>query len=161
VLQLNESYAPGQQRPLRAYAAIASVYATLAATSALLARRGGRLGRRLSTRDALLLAVGGHKLSRLITRDKVTSFARAPFTRFKKESSGSEVEEEPRGSGLQRAVGELITCPYCTDLWAVSALTAAWLFAPRLTRLAATLLTAITVADVVQVGYERLTSAGA
>ena len=99
---MSDGYAPGQRRPLRAYATIASVYALLAATTSLLASRGSGLQRRLSVGDAVLFAVGGHKLSRLITRDKVTSFARAPFTRFKDESSGSEVEEEPRGRGIQR-----------------------------------------------------------
>ncbi|HKR98714.1 MAG TPA: DUF1360 domain-containing protein, partial [Candidatus Dormibacteraeota bacterium] len=83
--QQGDEYAPGEQRPLRAYAAIASVYAALAGSAAVLAMRRGRMAARPTIADAVLLAIGGHKLSRLITRDKVTSFARAPFTRFKGE----------------------------------------------------------------------------
>jgi len=43
-----------------------------------------------------------HKISRLITKDKVTAFVRAPFTRFQEAAGHGELEEEARGEGLRR-----------------------------------------------------------
>ena len=66
-------------------------------------RRAGRpLPERVPVGDLALLAVGTYKLSRLIAKDRITSFFRAPFTRYKGSSDRpSEVSEEPRGEGLR------------------------------------------------------------
>ena len=54
----------------------------------------------------------------------MTSFLRAPFTRFQESSGqGEVVEEEPCGHGLRLAVGELLVCPYCLAQWVATALT--------------------------------------
>ena len=66
------------------------------------------------TGDLLLVGIATHKLSRLLAKDKVTSFIRAPFTRYQEPSGQGEVEEEPYGHGLHLAVGELLVCPYCS-----------------------------------------------
>lgn len=51
----------------------------------LAARAAGRpLPERLSAQDVVLAGVATHKLSRLIAKDNVTSFLRAPFTRFQR-----------------------------------------------------------------------------
>ena len=34
------------------------------------------------------------------------------------------MEEEVRGKGAQKAVGELITCPFCIDMWVATGLVA-------------------------------------
>ena len=75
-------------------------------------RAGGReLPERPRAADLLLAGVATHKLSRLLTKDRVTSFIRAPFTRYEQPAGHGEVEEEPRGSGLRLAIGELLVCP--------------------------------------------------
>ena len=63
--------------------------------------------------DIALGALATQKLSRLISKDKVTSFVRAPFTRFEEKAGHGEVFEEPRGTGLRYATGELLVCRYC------------------------------------------------
>jgi len=88
----------------------------------------------LSWSDLLLLGVATHKLSRIVTKDLVTSPFRAPFVKFKKSAGAGEVEEEARGEGLQEAVGDLITCPYCIAPWLASALVFGFQRAPRTTR---------------------------
>ena len=65
------------------------------------ARRSGReLPERVEAPDVLLTGVATHKLSRMISKDRITAFARAPFTEFQERGRPAEVEEKPRGSGL-------------------------------------------------------------
>ena len=46
----------------------------------------------------------------------VTSPLRAPFTAYQDTSGPAELQEEVRGSGAQKTVGEHITCPFCTGI---------------------------------------------
>jgi Protein of unknown function (DUF1360) len=115
-------------------------------------RRSGRaLPERLPPGDMVLMSIATYKVSRLASKDKITGFLRAPFTRYKGESERpSEVEEEPRGEGFQRAVGELLVCPYCLAQWFGTAFVSLYLFSPRLARLVASLFTIISGSDVLQ-----------
>jgi hypothetical protein len=151
---LASHYAPGQERPLGSYAILTGAYgAGLAGSLIALHTRDRELPERLSTLDVLLIGVATHKLSRLIAKDKVTSFIRAPFTRLQQTSGQGEVEEEPCGHGLRLAVGELLVCPYCLAQWVATALTIGLVGAPRLTRLIGTVFVAHTVSDFLQVAY--------
>jgi hypothetical protein len=99
-----------EERPLAAYAVLTAVYnALLGGFLFWLHRRGRELPERVALRDILLLGVATHKLSRLLAKDWVTSFARAPFTTYQGAAAEAEVVEEPRGSGLRLAMGELVT----------------------------------------------------
>ncbi|MEV7244541.1 DUF1360 domain-containing protein [Streptomyces sp. NPDC093248] len=52
-------------------------------------------------------------MSRLLTRERITSFLRAPFTRGADEGEAGEVlNGDSRGTGTRRAVGDLPRCPY-------------------------------------------------
>jgi hypothetical protein len=147
-------YAPGEGRPLAPYAAIATIYGTATVGSlVLLRRRGHELPERIGVHDVLLLGIATHKLSRLLAKDKVTSFIRAPFTRYQGPGAPGEVEEEPVGEGARLAVGELLVCPYCLAQWVGGAFTIGLVGAPRLTRLLATVFVAHTVSDFLQVAY--------
>ncbi|MFD0327857.1 DUF1360 domain-containing protein [Streptacidiphilus monticola] len=95
----------------------------------------------------LLTAGAVHRLARLVAKDPVTSPLRAPFTTYQGVSGPSELAEEVRGSGARKAVGELVTCPFCTGLWIAGGLTAGQVFAPDATRLVSAALTAVTGAD--------------
>lgn len=151
---LTSHYAPGQQRPLGAYAVLAGGYGGALATSLIgLRARHRQLPERIATADLLLVAVATHKLSRLVAKDKVTSFVRAPFTRFQEPSGQGEVEEEPCGHGLRLAVGELLVCPYCLAQWVATALVLGLVGAPRLTRLISSVFVAHTVSDFLRVAY--------
>jgi len=151
---LASHYAPGQERPLGSYAILTGAYGAGLAGSLIALRAGDReLSEQLTVRDVLLIGVATHKLSRLIAKDKVTSFIRAPFTRFQQAGGQGEVEEEPCGHGLRLAVGELLVCPYCLAQWVATALTLGLVGAPRLTRLIGTVFVAHTVSDFLQVAY--------
>jgi hypothetical protein len=147
-------YAPGEERPLGSYAILTGTYASALGGSlvALRARRH-ELPQRFTATDVLLIGIASHKLSRLIAKDKVTSFLRAPFTRFQESSGHGEVEEQPCGHGVRLAVGELLVCPYCLAQWVATGLTLGLVGAPRLTRLLSTIFVAHTVSDFLQLAY--------
>ncbi len=147
-------YDSSRHRPLGGYAALAAAFGAAVGGAVALARAGGREApHSFSTRDLLTIGLATHKLSRLLAKDKVTSFLRAPFTEFQEASGQGEVEEKPRGAGLQLAIGELLVCPYCLAQWVAAALVGGMVFAPRLTRLVAATYTAETVADFLQLAY--------
>ena len=123
------------ERPLGGYAVLVGVFTV--ALSGMLAStvtKSEDEAPELSWSDLLLLGIATHKLSRVVTKDLVTSPFRAPFVKFKKSAGAGEVEEEARGEGIQEAVGDLITCPYCIAPWLASALVFGFQRAPRTTR---------------------------
>jgi hypothetical protein len=130
---------------------LSGVFAAALAGGLLAARRP--LPERLDLRDVVLGGIATHKLSRLIAKDKVTSFVRAPFTRFQEASGHGEVEEEPRGSGLRLATGELVVCPYCLAQWVAAGFVVGFVHAPRATRLIAAMSTMHALSDALQLAY--------
>jgi hypothetical protein len=98
-------------------------------------------------RDLILLSIATHKLSRIVTKDRVTGPFRAPFTRLSGDSGSGEVEEIPRGEGMQRAVGELLTCPFCLAPWTAALLLNMLARAPRFTRMVAALFSMVSGSD--------------
>ncbi|MFI6033227.1 DUF1360 domain-containing protein [Streptomyces sp. NPDC051315] len=140
--------------PLGGYAVLAGTFTTAAAVYAGVARRQGvRLPQNVPPWDVALLGAATYKAARLITRDKVTSFLRAPFTRRKGHALGSEVMDEPRGTGVRRAVGDLVSCPFCVSVWVAGALVGAYAWTPRGTRLVCAGLGAVSVADWLQYAW--------
>ena len=145
-----------EHRPLAAYAGLAAT-STAAFTAGLLAARRarGELPERYSPWDLALVATATHKISRTVTKEKVTSFIRGPFVRYQEPAGFGELDETPRGEGLQRAVGELLVCPYCLGHWVASAFGVGMVGAPRVTRLIAFVFTAETIADFLQLAYKK------
>jgi hypothetical protein len=142
------------QTPLRGYAALMAAYAATTAGALAAATRRGRLPERLQLDDVLLIAVATQRLSRLVTKDRLTTVLRTPFTDYRGEGGPGEVEEAARGTGLRRAVGELLVCPFCVSQWIATALATGLLFAPRLTRFFAAVLSAVGIADMLQFAYK-------
>jgi Protein of unknown function (DUF1360) len=93
---------------------------------------------------------------RLITKDPVTSPLRAPFTVFEGQEGPAELREGVRGQGGQKTIGELITCPFCLDMWVATGLLAGFIYLPRTTRLTIDTLAVLAGADLLQFGYARL-----
>ena len=150
-----EDYSPPAERPpLASYAAMSVAFNLAFAAALVAAERSGRLPERIGAGDIALIGMAGHKLSRLVSKDKVTAFARAPFTRYQGSGGPGELEEEARGTGLRRAIGELLVCPYCLGLWIVAGFTLGLLVAPRMTRVIASVLSALTISDFLQIAYK-------
>jgi hypothetical protein len=115
--------------------------------------RDGELPDRPGLTDIALAGIATHKISRLLAKDKVTSFIRAPFTEYEESSGQGEVEEHARGTGAQLAIGELLVCPYCLAQWVAACFALGLVAAPRPTRFLASIYAAETVSDFLQVAY--------
>ena len=140
--------------PARDYAALVAVFNGLLAT-ALFARKCSRepLPERVDPKDLALFALATQKLSRVITKDKVTSAFRAPFTEVEGKGGPGEVEERAKGRGLRRAIGELLTCPFCLGTWIASGFIYGYVFAPRISRTVASIFAVSGLADFLQKLY--------
>jgi Protein of unknown function (DUF1360) len=147
--------APEEERPLKQYALLVGLFQALVALAAVGLRRSGRtLPEKFSASDLILTGAATHKLSRLIAKDKVTSFARAPFTEYEGKGRPGELEEKPRGSGLRHTIGELLVCPFCLGLWISTAFGLGLVLAPRVTRLTGFILTTLGISDFLQIAYK-------
>jgi hypothetical protein len=150
-------YKGGEEMPLAGYATLVGVYNGALAGALLAAKQSGRvLPERTSLSDLVLLGVATHKLGRIITKDWVTSPLRAPFTEYKESAGSGEVDEKSRGEGLQRAVGDLLTCPWCIAPWVASALAFGFVFKPRTTRFICRSFAAVTISDFLQHSYNAV-----
>ena len=156
-----DGYAPPRKRPpFASYAVMSGIFNAAFAAAIAAAARTDRLPERIEPGDIVLLGVASHKLSRVITKDKVTAFARAPFTEYQEPGGPGEVEERARGRGLRRAIGELLICPYCLSLWTAAGMHAGLLFYPRVTRTVASTFSALTVADFLHIAYKAAEQKG-
>ncbi|CAA9278973.1 MAG: hypothetical protein AVDCRST_MAG77-3696 [uncultured Chloroflexi bacterium] len=136
-------------RPLGAYAGLITTYNSLFALFLIAMRLSGRrLPASVATQDVLLIGAATQQLSRLVTRDKITTVVRAPFTVVEREADEpGELEEVAVGHGWRRAVGELLTCPYCITAWIASLLACGLATAPRETRLVTGIFASVAVSD--------------
>ena len=144
-------------RPLGGYLAVLGIYCAVVAAATMLAALTGRtLPTRWRVQDLVTVTLGTHKLSRTLSKDAVTSPLRAPFTQYAGTGGPAEVNEEVRNdSQLRHSVGELLTCPFCLDMWVATAFAIGLIFAPRFTRLIAGSLTVLAGADFLQLAYAR------
>ena len=134
-------------RPLPEYATLTTVFTGALGAFTLLA--GGRLPTRIGFGDVARIGIASYKLGRLVAKDEVTSFVRAPVTQ-------DEEASEPEPEGWRHALGELVTCPYCVGLWISAGLSSSLVLFPRQTRFAATVFAAQAVADFLNAGFVKL-----
>jgi hypothetical protein len=152
-----DAYRAGADRPLGGYVVVMAVFAALVAGAAgLAAATNRRLPAGIRPYDLVLLTLGTHKLSRTLSKDAVTSPLRAPFTRYVETGGPAEVMEEVRDtSALRHSIGELITCPFCLDMWIATGFAIGMVFAPQFTRLVAGTFSVLTGADFLHLAYAR------
>ena len=144
------------RRTLIGYVGVMSVFGACASAFVAWFRASGRtLPERIENRDLVLLTIASNRAARLVTKDRVTSPIRAPFTHLQGSAGPGEVDEEVRVSGLREAIGDLLVCPYCMGMWTSAAFAAALLVAPRLTRWIASILVIFFGADLLQVAYRK------
>jgi hypothetical protein len=145
---------PGPRRPhrIRGYATVMGVY------SVAVAGAGAYLWRRRPVpvpgwSEVALIGLATHKLSRLITKEVVTTPIRAPFTEMTGHGGPAEVNERAVGEGWKHSLGELLSCPFCAGVWIATGLTIGTMAAPVTTRAVLTGAGAVAVADFLHIGY--------
>ena len=152
-----EEYKKGEDVPLFSYGLLAGTFNLLFALFLVVTRISGRsLPERIDARDIVLLGMATHKLSLVGSQDAITSPLRAPFTELEEKKSPKKVEEKPRGEGLRRSVGELLTCQFCLGVWVASFFTYGFVLLPRVSRLVAAVFAAVTFSDFLHQIYKAL-----
>ncbi len=137
-----------EERPLGGYATLTSTFWTIFAAFLLLAR--DRIPERVGAGDIARIALSSYKMSRVVAKDEVATFIRAPVTEDPK------AEQPTKEGGFRAAVGELVTCPYCLGLWFSSALSYGLVLFPRQTRFATSIFSAYAVTDFLHAGFVRV-----
>jgi hypothetical protein len=138
---------------LAEYAVMLAFYLASVATLTGVALKQGRLPKKFSLLDIAALGVATHKLSRILAKDRITGILRAPFVNYLRSAGAGEVEEEPRGRGIQRGIGNLVSCPYCMAPWCATALGFGLIFAPRVTRFFAAIMGSVAISDFLHRAY--------
>jgi hypothetical protein len=131
------------------YAAINAVYGALIAT-VLFSTRERHARDPISGRELIPISAATFALSKVIAREKIGSWMREPFV----DQSGGE--QRPRGRGLQRAVGELLTCTRCVGAWSALGVVGLRLAAPDSGRIVTNVLAASAGNDWLQAGFKLL-----
>ncbi|MEV6648560.1 DUF1360 domain-containing protein [Amycolatopsis sp. NPDC051371] len=154
--QVQRDYAGDADRPLAGYVGAMGAYGAFVGGLTALGRVvGARLPRRVGAADTVLLGTATFKASRMLAKAAITSPLRAPFTRYEEPAGEDELNESVPAEGhAGHAVGELVSCPFCLDVWIGTGLAAGLVMAPKPTRLAATVLTAVGAADVLHLLYD-------
>lgn len=152
-----EIYSQGDDRPLGSYLLLLGTYSAFVAGVAAAVRLSRKkLPESISTRDLVVVGIATHKVSRILSKDPVTSPIRAPLTIFQGTDADAELSEKVRGKGLKHAVGELVTFPFCLDQWVATSFLSGLVLFPRLARVVASLFTVTALADVLQHVYVHL-----
>ena len=147
----------GEDQPLGAYLTLVGIFHLVFALFLLLAKGSKRsVPRRVGLGDILLLGVATHKLSYLLSNEAVTSAVRAPFTEFQEMESPSNVEEQARGTGLQKAIGELLICVFCIGQWIAAFFAYGLVLAPVVTRFVASIFATLAVSDYLHQAYMKI-----
>lgn len=148
------------QLPLKGYGILLSVFGASIVSLLTWAKRQDKLVEQIAISDLLVLGIGSHKIARILTKDRITTLLRLPFTAYDgtEKALPAEVEEHVRrdGSELRTAVGELLTCPYCASTWSTTALLGTYLGDRRLGRTVGMFFSIIAVADVAQKIYHDI-----
>jgi Protein of unknown function (DUF1360) len=137
-------YPVDQPPPYGAYAAIAGAFVAGLGTVSFLARRSPPA----SALDLIALSAATFKASRTLSQERVASFVREPFV--------EGTEERPAGEGLQRAIGELVTCSRCVGTWVAAGLASTQMAAPRFGRALTWTLGAAAANDFLQAAFAAL-----
>jgi hypothetical protein len=131
----------------RHYALVTAGYGALVGAVALVAASRQEDPAPADPGELLLYGAATAGLTRVLSKDKVSSWVRAPFV-----DEPADGDRRPRGEGLRYAVGELLTCTRCLGSWSALTLVGLRAVAPRPARVAATLLALSAVNTVMQAG---------
>jgi hypothetical protein len=104
----------------------------LATFSTRTLRRASEL--QLRPLDLVLLALSTHRVGHVVAYERVAQPLREPFTESRSDASGAGETVVAEGTGVRRALGELVSCPVCVGTWAAAALVYGLHLAPRPTR---------------------------
>jgi Protein of unknown function (DUF1360) len=129
------------------YAAINAVYAVLFAGVVLATRDRGARTDPITSAELIPLGAATFAVSKVIAREKVGVWMREPFV------DDPQGAKRPRGRGVQRVVGELVTCTRCVGAWSALGVVGLRLASPQTGRVVTSVLAASAANDWLQAGF--------
>jgi hypothetical protein len=133
------------------YMTVNAVYGALIAT-VLFSTRKQHARDPIVASELVPISAATFALSKLIAREKIGSWMREPFVELE------DGERKPRGRGLRRVVGELVTCTRCVGAWSALGIVGLRLAAPDSGRIVTNVLAASAGNDWLQAGFKVLTA---
>ena len=135
------------------YAVLATVFLTGLASVVGLARRRHAEGvAAIPSRDLPALALATFALADTVAKEKVSTWLRQPFV----EEDDEHHPLAPKGQGMQRAVGELLTCTRCAGTWSALVLVGLRTASPVAGRATTNVLALAGANDLMQSGFRLL-----
>jgi hypothetical protein len=133
-------------KPLQEYATLTAVFTGVLGGFLLVSSR--RLPERVGWSDVARVGLASYKVGRLVAKERVTKFVRAPVTQ-------DEEASEPEPRGWRRALGELVTCPHCVGLWTAAGFSYGLVLFPRQTRFVTAVFGAQAIADFLNAAFVK------
>ncbi|MBO9128624.1 DUF1360 domain-containing protein [Bacillus sp. 165] len=107
----------------------------------------------------VIFAFASFRLTRLLVFDKITKFIRVPFIEEKQviEEDGEAVTYiRIKGRGIQKFIGELLSCYWCTGIWSTAFLLIIYYYIPKVAEPLLLLLAVAGIAAVIEVIVSKL-----
>ena len=133
------------------YLAVNAVYGALIATVLFSARKQNARDP-IAAHELVPISAATFALSKVIAREKIGTWMREPFVEL------DHGERKPRGRGVRRVVGELVTCTRCVGAWSALGIVGLRLVAPDSGRIVTNVLAASAGNDWLQAGFKALTA---
>jgi Protein of unknown function (DUF1360) len=131
------------------YAALNALWIALAA--GLVAAGRGRADKDpIQQRELVPLGAATFALSKAVARERIGTWMREPFV---DQTHG----QQPKGSRLRRAVGELVTCTRCVGTWSALGVVGLRVLHPEAGRALSMILASSAANDWLQAGFKLLT----
>jgi hypothetical protein len=131
------------------YAAINLVWVSLVA-GLLASTRGQASKDPITGKELIPIAAATFAVSKAVARERIGTWVREPFV---DETAG----QRPKGRGIRRAVGELVTCTRCVGTWSALAVVGLRVAHPEAGRTVTTILASSAANDWLQAGFKLLT----
>ena len=106
----------------------------------------------------ILLTLASFRLTRLIVYDKIVEFMRNPFLQeiIEQDDTGQEIIYSiPKEKGIRRFIGELISCHWCTGVWASAFLVALYLLYPSIAFILILILSISAVGSIIETYIQK------
>jgi hypothetical protein len=134
------------------YAALNLVYGALLAGLIVATRKRPQSQEPIPTIELLPMSAATFALAKVIAREKIGTWVREPFV------DEDSTQRRPRGRGLRRAMGELVTCTRCVGAWSALGIVGLRVVEPRSGRIVTNVLAASAANDWLQAAFKMLTS---
>ncbi len=101
-----------EKRERTTYVTLVGLFMGLFGLAASRTRPDGRQFE-LRSRDLALVGLATFRAGRVVAYDRVTEPLRAPVTETEPDEFGAGENVVAEGSGVRKAIGELVSCPTC------------------------------------------------